>query len=300
MNFSYEQYAAEQSRLANKANAQKIGWFKLADGQDAIVRFNIATLNDLQFATVHTVHTKDNRWMRISCLNEFGSFGDNCPLCTAAAAGDTSISKAQKKCYVQLLVSYRDPASGNFTTPEPVIWERAAGFAKELAMALQDYGNLRDVLFKITRTGAKLDTRYTLSYAMPSIYKPEMIPADFSAFDNFHIDKHSYWVKTKDEIESYLLNGVFPEAKTDTASTVNSTVNATASAPHFAAPAVDTAAQAQATKAKADAEFAAAYIVTQQQQSQPAPAQPAYNYNAPANTTTTEPSAPTMPHRFSF
>lgn len=298
MNFSYEQYAAEQSRLANKANAQKIGWFKLADGQDAVVRFNVSSLEDLQFATVHTVHTKDNKWMRISCLNEFGSFGDNCPLCTAAAAGDASISKAQKKCYVQLLVSYRDPASGNFTTPEPVIWERAAGFSKELAMALQDYGNLRDVLFKITRTGAKLDTRYNLSYAMPSIYKPEMIPADFSAFDNFHIDKHSYWVKTKDEIESYLLNGVFPEVKTDNA-TANPTVNATASTPRFTAPAVDTNAQAQAAKADADAEFAAAHIVTQQQQ-QSTPTQPTYNYNAPTNAAPTEPSTPTMPHRFSF
>lgn len=230
MNFSYEQYAAEQDKLASKSNAQKIGWFKLADGQDAVVRFNVSALEDLQFATVHTVHTKDNKWMRISCLNEPGSFGDNCPLCTAAGAGDTSISKVQKKCYVQLLVSYRDPASGNFTTAEPVIWERAAGFAKELAMLLKEYGNLRDVLFKITRTGTKLDTKYNLNYAVPTVYKPEMIPADFSAFNNFHIEKHSYWVKTKDEIESYLLNGVFPEvakaAEPAAKSTVNTTIDA--------------------------------------------------------------------------
>ena len=41
--------------------------------------------------------------------------------------------------------------------------------------------------------------------------KPEMIPADFSAFNGFNIAKHSYWEKTAEEINTYLTTGQFPE-----------------------------------------------------------------------------------------
>jgi hypothetical protein len=43
------------------------------------------------------------------------------------------------------------------------------------------------------------------------VFKPEMIPTDFSAFNNFNIAKHSYWEKTAEEINAYLTTGQFPE-----------------------------------------------------------------------------------------
>jgi len=209
--FSYEQYAAAQERAANSANSVKIGWFKLSPNQEAVVRFNISALSDLQFASVHTVKTTDGRWMKVSCLNEVGSYSDSCPLCTAAGEGNADIQKVSKKVYVQLLASYKDPATGTFSAPVPVIWERAAGFSKEIATLLRDYGNLRDILLKVTRNGSGLDTRYAISYAVPTVYKPELIPADFGAFENFKIEKHSYWEKSAEEIEHFLMNGTFPE-----------------------------------------------------------------------------------------
>jgi len=38
-----------------------------------------------------------------------------------------------------------------------------------------------------------------------------MIPADFSAFNNFNIARHSYWEKTPEEINAFLTTGQFPE-----------------------------------------------------------------------------------------
>ena len=212
MQFSYNDYNA--ARSAATSTSVKVGWFKLSPDQEAIIRINLSDLNELQFANVHTVHTKDNKWMRVSCLNHIGTKEDNCALCTMAeAAKDDSVSKAAKKVYVQLLAAYKDPATGQFAAPVPVIWERAAGFSKELAGYLRDYGNLKDVLLKVTRNGSGLDTRYVISYAVPTVFKPELVPADFSAFDNFHIEKHSYWEKTADEIAAFVATGTFPEVE---------------------------------------------------------------------------------------
>lgn len=243
MNFSYDEYAAIQAKAAKGTNLPKIGWFKLAPEQEAIIRMDIASLDDLQFSTVHTLHTKDNRWMRVNCLNQLGQYGDNCPLCTAAEAGASDISRASKKVYVKLLVSYKDPVTGTFATPVPVIWERSAGFAKEIISYLKDYGNLKETLLKVSRQGTGMDTKYVITYAVPAIFKPDMIPTDFSAFDSFKLERHSYWEKTKEEMESFLIDGVFPEVakqedqttiKTNTVNSVpttSSTVAATVGAP---------------------------------------------------------------------
>jgi hypothetical protein len=90
-----------------------------------------------------------------------------------------------------------------------VIWERPAGFSKELAAKLRDYESLAAHVFKITRIGTGKDTRYTLDY-IPLYDKPETVPADFSAFNNFDITKHSFWVKTAEELQAYVDTGSFP------------------------------------------------------------------------------------------
>ena len=116
---------------------------------------------------------------------------------------DSIVSRAKKTVYVKMLVAYKDPTTGGYSAPQPVIWERPAGFAKEISAKLQTYGSLKEILMKITRTGSGTDTRYIMDYAPEKIYKPEMIPADFSAFENFQINKHSYWEKSADEIKVF-------------------------------------------------------------------------------------------------
>ena len=215
MNFSYDQYAETVNRAKNggsNANSVKVGWFKLAPNQEAIVRFNVTNLNDLQFANVHTVKTNSGKWMRVSCLNHIGQYEDNCELCHLVDSG-RDVSKAAKRVYVQMLVAYKDLATGSWAEAQPVIWERPAGFSTELGTLIKDYGDLKQQLFKVTRTGAGLDTRYSVTYAVPTIFKPEMIAVDFSAFANFNIAKHSYWEKTAEEIAVFVATGEFPEAQ---------------------------------------------------------------------------------------
>lgn len=211
--FSYNDYAKATQAAANKGNSPKVGWFKLAnDGDEALVRFNISSVEDLKFATIHQLGAS-TKWMKVSCLNDFGSTEQKCPLCQRVAAGDTSIGKAANRVYIEMLVSYKDKTTGQWSTPIPVVWDKPAGFAREIATKLQNFGDLKQNLFKITRNGkaGDLKTTYPMDYAVPAIFKPEMIPADFSAFENFKVNKHSYWEKSLEEIQTFLSTGAFPE-----------------------------------------------------------------------------------------
>lgn len=214
--FSYAQYQQVVAKAqAPSTAAVKIGYFKLGDGQEALVRINVTKLEDLKFATVHApVFGKKYEGLGtgftpVMCLNEVGSYSDACPFCRAAAAGHDTVGKAAKKVYIQMLVSYKDASTGAYTKAQPVVWERPAGFSKELATKLRDYENLAAHVFKITRIGSGKDTKYSLDY-IPLYDKPEAVPADFSAFANFDVAKHSFWVKTAEELEGYLATGSFP------------------------------------------------------------------------------------------
>ena len=226
--FSYSDYEAYNNAKAAKAktseanSSPRVGFFKLADGQTALVRIYLKSIDQLEFASVH--HPSfgqkweglSNPYAGISCLNPIGEY-DSCPLCKALAEGNTVIGKASKKVFVKMLVSYQDAATGTWSEVQPVVWERPAGFARELATKLQNYGDLTQNLLLISRNGSGQDTKYSLDYAVPAVYKPERIPEDFSAFDNFKINKHSYFEVTAEDIETYLTTGSFPTAKKDEA-----------------------------------------------------------------------------------
>ena len=182
-NFTYAQYqdTIAKAQAGSTANNVKVGFFKLKNDKDeALVRINVSAMEDLQFATVHQLGAAQ-KWMKISCHNPVGSYGDNCPLCSAVAAGNTSIGKASKKVYIQMLVSYKDPVTNQFSAAVPVIWERPAGFAREIANLLRDYGSLKERVFKVIRNGAagSMQTTYSIAY-IPLFDKPETVSTDFS------------------------------------------------------------------------------------------------------------------------
>ncbi len=218
--FSYNEYqkVVVKAQSTPNTNAVRVGFFKLSDGQEALVRINITKLDDLKFATVHKpVFGKKFEGLGlgftpVSCLNEVGSYSDNCPFCKAAAEGHDVIGKAVKVVYIQMLVAYKDTSTGTFSAAVPVVWERPAGFSKELASKLRDYGSLADHVFKISRLGAGKDTRYSLDY-IPLYDKPETVTKDFSAFNNFDITKHSFWIKSAAELQYFIDNGTFPVAE---------------------------------------------------------------------------------------
>lgn len=241
----YESVVAKAQTSGGDGNSQKIGYFKLADGEEALVRINVSSVDQILFATVHKpifgrkYEGLSNAYAGISCHNELGSYSDNCPLCKAVAAKHPVIGKAEKKCFIPMLVSYKDQASGQWSEPVAVVWERPASYAREIATKLQNYGDLTQVLLKMTRVGGGKETRYSLDYAVPTIFKPEMIPADFSIFDNFKVNKHSYWELTKEEIDDYLRTGEF-HVGTNTSGVTSASTSTSAPA----APAADTGATA--------------------------------------------------------
>ena len=216
--FSYNQYQSvvAQAQASGEGSA-KVGYFKLKDDGDiAIARINIGSTDDMNFASVHTIGA-NGRWLKVSCLNPLGANNGSCALCAANAANPKgAVSKAAKKLFIPMIVSYRDPnAATGYTAPAPVIWDRPAAFSRELANKLMIAGDLRNTLVLITRNGKAGDMQTTYSVdILPEthpVFKPEMIPADFSAFNNFNIARHSYWEKTAEEINAYLTTGQFPE-----------------------------------------------------------------------------------------
>jgi hypothetical protein len=231
--FSYAQYQNVVAQAQANANGDgtKVGYFKLAnDGDIAIARINLASTEEFSFAAVHTIGI-NGKWMKVSCLNPLGINAGGCALCTAHANNPKgSISKAAKKMFIPMLVSYRDPNSATgYTAPIPVIWDRPAAFSRELANKLMIAGDLRNTLVLITRNGKAGDMQTTYSMdilpAEHPVFKPDMIPADFSAFNNFNIARHSYWEKTVEEINAFLTTGQFPERAQTNSQTANTVAN---------------------------------------------------------------------------
>ena len=299
-NFAQYQQIAAQEQSQSSGDGTKIGYFKLKDDGDiAVARINLASTDEFMFAAVHTLSV-GGKWMKVSCLNPLGMNTAGCPLCFANQANPKgSVGKSAKKMFIPMLVSYRDPNSATGYTPvTPVIWDRPAQFSRELANKLMIAGNLKDTLVLITRNGKANDMQTTYSVdVLPAnhpVFKPDMIPADFSAFNNFNIAKHSYWEKTADEINTFLATGQFPDvAKNNNQQAVNTMAN---TANTYTAPAAPTY--------QAPAQAAPAYT---------APATPQYTapavpqYQAPANAaipSAETPAASTPPTRnfsgFSF
>jgi hypothetical protein len=230
--FNYSDYQKIAAQEQETNNSTKVSYFKLKDDGDiAIARINLSSTDEFMFAAVHTLQV-GGKWMKVSCHNPLGMNATGCPLCSANQANPKgSISKSAKKMFIPMLVSYRDPQSATGYTPvTPVIWDRPAQFSRELANKLMVAGNLKDVLVLITRNGKAGDMQTTYSVdVLPAnhpVFKPEMIPADFSAFNNFNIAKHSYWEKTVEEINTFLATGQFPEvAKASNQQTVNTVAN---------------------------------------------------------------------------
>jgi hypothetical protein len=216
-NFAQYQQIAAQEQSQTSGDGTKVGYFKLKDDGDiAIARINLASTDEFMFAAVHTINV-GGKWMKVSCHNPLGMNNGGCALCSANQANPKgSVGKSARKMFIPMIVSYRDAQSTTgYTPPTPVIWDRPAAFSRELANKLMVAGNLKDVLVLITRNGKAGDMQTTYSVdVLPAnhpVFKPEMIPADFSAFNNFNIAKHSYWEKSAEEINAFLATGQFPE-----------------------------------------------------------------------------------------
>ena len=86
------------------------------------------------------------------------------------------------------------------------------------------------MVFKLSRTGAGVSTRYVLDY-VPMLDKEEYVPKDFSQFADFKPEKVCFYEKEVDEINNYLATGHFDDANQEVAATAFAATQAVYSAP---------------------------------------------------------------------
>lgn len=198
--YSKREEANSQSRANNFSGPS---WFWLQnDGDEAIVRFPYSSVNEFELVSVHTLNI-NNRFRDISCLRSAEDSVDKCPMC---AAGEP----VKTRFYVRLL-EYVKQDDGTYKI-ESRVWNRAPGFGKVLQGFIQEYGDLRNVVFKIKRHGAKgdMNTTYEVLFANPAIYKPEIFKADFSGFDKFSLFNYFVLDRNFNEMTEWVNTGKMP------------------------------------------------------------------------------------------
>ena len=202
--YSYESYKQQNEKGNFPKRERKVGYFFLPDNESsAIVRFDYSSTDEFQFADVHRIKT-DNGYRNVACLRTPKDPLDKCPLCASGA-------QRSSKMFVRL-IEYTTAEDGGVQI-NAKIWERPAYFSKTLETYLKEYGDLRDVVFKVVRKGAKGDMKvsYDIMYKNPMMYSEEAgFKKDFSAFDDFELNHHSFMERNADEMKYFLENGSFP------------------------------------------------------------------------------------------
>ena len=203
---TYEEFSKISQNSGRDENTSKYtsgpSYFYLADdGDTAIVRFNIADIKDVVVTSRHSVFVNGKR-RNVECIRGFNDPVETCPLCASG-------SRPTFRVYIQLL-SYK--IENGKITYEPCVWDQPARFRETLKSYFMDYGDLRNIVFKITRHGRKGDTNttYSLIVANPQMYKSENYVPDFSAFDKFDLNRAMVLLKSKDELQYYVENEEFP------------------------------------------------------------------------------------------
>lgn len=213
--YSYSSYM-ESTRSASPSHGadRKVGYFKLADdGDKALVRFDYSNPEEFEVYDVHRFKNREGYYRNVLCLKESVRDPDSkCPFC---AAGFDKYP-LRTKFYVKLIQYVR--AEDGSIKVEPKVWERPAGFVKEMKSLIDDYGDLRDVVFTISRNGERgsRDTTYSVNMALPAKYNEQNgYVKDFSGFDGFNLVGHSFMSRDYDEMQEFIETGDFPMRKRD-------------------------------------------------------------------------------------
>lgn len=184
-----------------KSSASRIRYFALTDdGDTALVRFNIADIEDVKVIAKHRV-TAGGKARNVECLRTPADPLGDCPLCQAG-------ERATYRVLIPLVVYETDD---NGVEAVPYVWEQAPKIREMLKSFAMDYGDLRDYLFKIVRHGRHGDTNttYTIIPANMKMYSADVYAPDFSAFENYSVNNFIL-SKTAEEMQEFLDTGNFP------------------------------------------------------------------------------------------
>lgn len=190
MNINYEELLTPKT--SSSTGLSKAEFFKLKTGETAIVRFPYTTTSDFEIVRFHEIPVQGQLYpIKVECnRKDIYEAADACELCKQNV-------KLVTKFFVKMITYVVDSSTGSVTL-RPVVWERPIGFAKDLASFVAEYGDITNMLFKLTRTGAGLDTRYSLIPIFnTAVYSPEIYKKDFSLLDN--TDVHRMFLKKYDK-----------------------------------------------------------------------------------------------------
>lgn len=177
----------------NYGNGNSGSFFSLKnDGDIARVRFMYNDINDVIGYAVHEVEV-DGKKRYVNCLRSYNEPVDNCPLCAAK-------NKVIAKIFIPLY---------DLDDEEIKIWDRGKTYLAKLSSLSARYNPLVSMPFEIERHGKKGDTNTT--YEIFPLERDEITLEDLpevpSALGTIILDK------TYEDLDYYLINGVFP--KTD-------------------------------------------------------------------------------------
>lgn len=228
MNFEeYENFTKNNSYASNDQNENRVSFFSLKEGEEAIVRFMHNSRADLELYTVHNVNV-NNRSRRIVCLAGVGNPNGNCPLCSSTKSfvnnfGTTVNVKAQQtRVYVHLL-HYVKGADGNIVAV-PKIWDIGIRKARELCSFMDSYGTLSDMICRVQRQGKGTDTQYPISCNLPkNIFSDEVYVKDEKAFNGYSVLGTILLDRTAEEMLEYERTGNFPFPRTANNNSTNTT-----------------------------------------------------------------------------
>ena len=215
---SFEEFEKSTSRQS-AGNGNHISYFSLRnDGDSAIVRFNIHGLSDIAVDSVHRVKTNDGKTRVVSCLRSTPHDPiSDCPLCEHG-------EQLNYRLFIPLVV-YEQVDGGNVEL-KAAVWEQGIKTRNTLKGLIEEYGDLTENLFKVTRHGAagSKDTTYSILPANPNVYKSEIFVKDLSAFDDPNYMSRFILVKTPEEIATFLETGDFPHGQQKSEETVEKPV----------------------------------------------------------------------------
>ena len=160
--------------------ANTLGYFNLQnDGDSAVVRLLHSSPDTIEKAMVHNI-VIDGKRRSIKCC------GENCPLCR---------EKPTERIYIHLI---------DFTDQQEKVWNRTPTIIKQLVELYQSWGNLSNLVLKITRRGKdfpKYDVMVLPSQGLPPL-PSELLDAK--------IAYRCYLYRSIDEIRQFLQTGVMP------------------------------------------------------------------------------------------
>ena len=181
---SREEFLKRQAERQNReSEGPYVGFLKIEDGGEAVVRFAYDSPDQMDIVTFHLVGEPgkpEYQGKRYNCLREsFSDPIDSCPLCASKAP-------LKQKVFLKMIEYTKDENGKIVVTPR--IWERSTNWVTKIGQLFEEYGDISDCVFKIKRTGSGLDTRYSdPMLASPTIYNANLYPKDFSAFDDYKI-----------------------------------------------------------------------------------------------------------------